>query len=68
MGASIATTAEFEALVVDGNREDSTAGIAREYGVRPVGGNRTGQGDDHHPGAEAATGRWLAVDSLRDAV
>lgn len=53
-------TVGFELLVVDGNSEDDTVRVAREYGARVVMGDGTGQGDDRHLGATAARGRWLA--------
>lgn len=57
--ARLETTVEFEVIVVDAS-DDETPEIAREYGVRVIEGNGTGQGDDRHLGAEAAHGRWLA--------
>ncbi|MFD1641574.1 glycosyltransferase [Halohasta litorea] len=50
----------YECIVVDGQSEDETPEIAREYGARVVAGNGTGQGEDRHLGAESAAGRWLA--------
>lgn len=58
--AQLETTVEYERIVVDGQSDDETPEIAREYAARLIDGKGTGQGDDRHLGAEAANGRWLA--------
>lgn len=54
------TDRSYELVVVDGNSEDRTPEIAREFGVRLVSGPGSAIGQGRHLGARAADGEWLA--------
>ncbi|MFB6184860.1 MAG: glycosyltransferase [Haloarculaceae archaeon] len=49
-----------EVVVVDGDSEDATPDVAREYGTRLVTEPGRGAGAARHLGAERARGDWLA--------
>lgn len=57
---SLDTAIESELIVVDGQSDDETPTVARTHRARVIEGEGTGQGDDRHLGAKAATGQWLA--------
>lgn len=63
------TDRSYELVVVDGNSEDRTPEIAREFGARLVSGPGSTIGHGRHLGAQAARGEWLAfvdADTLVD--
>ena len=54
------TDVPFEVIVVDGDSDDGTPGIAIEWGARLVRGPGDGIGAGRHRGAKVARGSWLA--------
>ncbi|USZ67478.1 glycosyltransferase [Halorussus salilacus] len=50
----------YELLVVDGDSDDATAEVARQYDAAVVEQSGTGIGDARHRGAERSRGEWLA--------
>lgn len=49
-----------ETVVVDGDSDDGTASIARDYGARVIEGPGDGIGAARHRGARAVDGKWVA--------
>lgn len=54
------TDRAFELVVVDGDSDDATPEIAREYGATLVEQSGSGIGDARHCGAERTDGDWVA--------
>ncbi|MFC7223564.1 glycosyltransferase [Halalkalicoccus sp. GCM10025322] len=54
------TDPPYEVIVVDGDSEDRTPEIAREFDARLVAGPGRNIGQGRHLGAQAARGEWLA--------
>jgi glycosyltransferase involved in cell wall biosynthesis len=54
------TDHRYELIVVDGDSEDRTPEVAREFDARLVPGPGDAIGHGRHLGAEAARGEWLA--------
>jgi glycosyltransferase involved in cell wall biosynthesis len=54
------TDRPHELIVVDGDSDDRTPEIAREFGARLVSGPGSAIGHGRHLGARAARGEWLA--------
>ena len=55
-----ATDREYEVVVVDGNSDDATAEIARQYDATVAKQDGKGIADARHRGATLAAGEWLA--------
>jgi glycosyltransferase involved in cell wall biosynthesis len=54
------TDREWELVVVDGDSDDATPTVAREFGATVIEGPGESIGHGRHLGAEAAAGEWLA--------
>ena len=49
----------YEIIIVDGNSEDNTAEVAKQFGCKVVYDNRTGLGNARNIGAQNASGDYL---------